>query len=66
MVQMHFETFSHSKPSITLRDLPKHVPDDIRFKLVTALETNANHLILHILSITDPQSLQISIRHFIY
>jgi hypothetical protein len=52
MVQMHFETVSHSKSFIALNDFPEYVPDHITIKLVAASQANANHLILHILSIS--------------
>ena len=59
MVQMYFEIVSQTKPSITLNDLPQDIPNVIRLKLVTASQTNAYHLILHILTIADSQSYQI-------
>jgi len=65
MVQMYFETVSHNKPSVTSYYFPEYRAYHVRLQLVTALQTNANHLILHILSIADSQTHQISAWQFI-
>jgi uncharacterized membrane protein YecN with MAPEG domain len=65
MVHMYLKTVTQTKPSIALNNFPEYIPDHIRFELVTASQTNAYHLILHILGITDPQAHQIPIRHFV-
>jgi hypothetical protein len=53
MVQVHFEAVTQAKSRITLNDLPEHALHHTRFKLVTASETNAHHLILDILSVPN-------------
>ena len=63
MVQMHIETVRQPKSSIALNDLPEYVPDHIRFKLVSAYQTNAYHFTLYILSIAYPEDYQISTRN---
>jgi len=52
------------KPLVALNNLPKHVPEHMRFNLVTATETNANHFILNFLSTAFSQYPQICTRHF--
>ena len=66
MVQMNFQTVSQTKPSIALNDFGNNFPNQIRFQLVTASETNVNYFILHILSVSNSQPHQISIIRFIY
>jgi len=48
MVQIHFQAVTQPESRIALNGFAKHA-SDIRFKLVTASETNPNHLILDIL-----------------
>jgi hypothetical protein len=43
--------YHSTEPSVTPNDLPEHVLDHVMFKLVTASQTNAKHLILHIISV---------------
>ena len=65
MVHMYFHTVSKSKPNITVHDVSKYRANHIRFKLVEVLQTKAKQFILHILSIADSQTHQISTWHLI-
>ena len=65
MVQMHFETVTQSKYSIALNHVSEYGPDHMRFKLVPATQSNANHFILYVVSTAYSQTQQVSIRHVI-
>jgi len=63
MVQMNLKKVTQTKPTVALNNLPLHVPDHISFKLVPVSQTNANHFILHNLSVVNSQPYEISTRY---
>jgi len=56
LFRLYFETVSQIKPSNALYDFPEYRPYHVSLQLVTASQTNANHIILHIISIADSQT----------
>ena len=65
MVQIYFRTVNQTEFFNTLKDLSDYGPDHIKFNVVPATQTNANHFILHVLSIADSEIHQISTWHVI-